>query len=158
MAGKTVAARGRSVLPTGAAGIADLFVQGFLVVIPGAMDHFAILIPIRIGIGGGPICFQAIFHFVIPLIILVAVMGTRAITKAQGGFHFFVIRFAARWNRFLAGGLFDGVADVLVGVGLFAAEIVLRLVPIALERFAPWRGPRLSRLPWSTSSGFCIDS
>lgn len=61
-----VAARGKIIL-TGAAGTdSDLFVEGFLVVIPGAVDCLAVSVPVRIGIGGGPIFFQAILHVRIP--------------------------------------------------------------------------------------------
>src|SRR5690348_18324563 len=110
-----------------------LFAQGSLVVVPGAMNGFAVLVPVGIGICAGPVLLETIFHVGVPFRILIAVMSFGAVTEAQGRLDFFVIRLATRRDGLLAGGLFDGVVDVLIGIRLFAAEVVLGLVPITFK-------------------------
>src|SRR6185312_1327929 len=87
---------------------ARLFAQRALVVVPGAMNGLAILIPVRVGIRGRPILFQAGLNVVVPFGILVAIMSFGAVAETQGMFHVVVIRLAARRDGLLAGGLLDG--------------------------------------------------
>jgi len=100
--------------------------------VPRALDVFAVLTPFAIRVDRLPVALQFIFQEAVPVRMALAVMRARAITKTVGGLGFIKRGLAARRNGFVAGGLFHGVGGLLVGIGLFAAEIVLGLVPIAL--------------------------
>jgi hypothetical protein len=81
-----------------------------------------------------PIAFQFIFQLAVPFRIFAAVLRAGAVAETISGFDFVIGRFAARRNAFFAGGLFDGVGNLLVGVRLFCAQVMFGLIPIAFER------------------------
>ena len=91
------------------------------------MNGLPIFIPIRVGIGAGPILFELVFNIGVPFGIFAPVVSLRAVAEAQGRFHIVVIGLASRRDGLLARGLFDRVVDVLIGIGFFATEVVLRL-------------------------------
>src|SRR5262249_35418139 len=62
------------------------------------------------------------------------VVRTSAVSEAIGILSFFVIRHTTRRNCFFPCRLLHRVGDILVSIRLMAADIVFRLVPIALER------------------------
>jgi len=67
--------------------------------------------------------------------IFFAVVSPSPISEAISGFEFFINGGSARWDRFFARGLLHGVVYALIGIGLVATQIMLRLIPISFECF-----------------------
>ena len=105
-------------------------------VIPSVADRVAIFSPIGRAerIRRLPVIPKQAFHFIIPLRMLAAVIRIGAVTKPVGRLRFGIIRLMSRRNHLGPSGLFDRVRHPLLRVGLFAAEIMLRLIPVTLER------------------------
>src|SRR5262245_24215893 len=84
-------------------------------------------------VGVTPISRQLRFKLFIPFGVAFAIMSPGTITKPIRNLYVFIGRLTTRRYWLLAGSLLHGIANTLVGIGLFATEVVLRLVPIALK-------------------------
>jgi hypothetical protein len=103
------------------------------IAIPTDLDRVSVLIPGSISVRFLPILLQLGFELVIPVSMLVAIVGAGTITEAIGILNFLIGRLSTWRDRLFSSGLLNGIVDVLICVRLVAAEVVLRLVPIALE-------------------------
>src|SRR6185436_4577129 len=103
------------------------------VVIPTAPDLAAVVEPIKVIVGIQPIAFQYFFQIAVPVRITRTVVRPRTVTEAIRILQFLVSQFALRQTWVLPCGQHHRVIDARLSMSVHAAEIMLRLIPIALK-------------------------